>query len=268
MGILRVKDGFDYSGAIGEDNIAENMVENTAEDVVYEGDEDGEDSVTEAIDETNAEENVSMHPGNKKTTLMRTASTSVPLESLAMANIEMFRDKQKKTGIIDVWWLYDDGGLTLLLPHILTTRKQFKSCKLRVFTLANRNHALDQQQRKMAMLLAKFRIDFTDVNIIPDVTKKADSSTKAEFEEVISGCDIPIQELKHNLEKTNRHLRLAELLRLHSSDSEMIVMTLPLPRRGQTSPALYMAWLDIMTRNLPTILLTRGNQEPVLTFYS
>ena len=38
-----------------------------------------------------------MHPGNKRTTLMRTASTSVPLESLAMANIEMFRDK-KKTG--------------------------------------------------------------------------------------------------------------------------------------------------------------------------
>ena len=67
---------------------------------------------------------------------------------------------------------------------------------------------------------------------------------------------------------SNRHLRLAELLRLHSSESEMIVMTLPLPRRGQTSPALYMAWLDIMTRNLPTILLTRGNQEPVLTFYS
>jgi len=208
-----------------------------------------------------------MHPGNKRTTLMRTASTSVPLESLAMANIEMFRDK-KKTGIIDVWWLYDDGGLTLLLPHILTTRKQFKSCKLRVFTLANRNHALDQQQRKMAMLLAKFRIDFTDVSIIPDVTKKAESSTKAEFEEIISGCDIPIQELKHNLERTNRHLRLAELLRLHSSDSEMIVMTLPLPRRGQTSEALYMAWLDIMTRNLPTVLLTRGNQEPVLTFYS
>ena len=38
-----------------------------------------------------------MHPGNKRTTMMRTASTSVPLESLAMANIEMFRDK-KKTG--------------------------------------------------------------------------------------------------------------------------------------------------------------------------
>ncbi len=28
----------------------------------------------------------------------------------------------KRTGTIDVWWLYDDGGLTLLLPYILTTR--------------------------------------------------------------------------------------------------------------------------------------------------
>ena len=139
----------------------------------------------------------------KPTTFMRTASKSVPKGSVAMANIEMFRDN-KKTGIIDVWWLYDDGGLTLLLPHILTTRKQFKSCKLRVFTLANQNHGLDQQQRKMAMLLSKFRIDFTDVNIIPDVTKKADSSTKAEFEELISGCDVSVQELTHNRERTNR----------------------------------------------------------------
>ena len=47
-------------------------------------------------------------------------------------------------------------------------------------------------------------MDFTDVTIIPDVTKKADSSTKAEFEELISGTDVPIQELKHNLERTNR----------------------------------------------------------------
>merc|ERR1719310_1121065 len=110
-----------------------------------------------------AEENVNMHPGNKRTTLMRTASTSVPLESLAMSNIEMFRDK-KKTGIIDVWWLYDDGGLTLLLPHILTTRKQFKSCKLRVFTLANKNDQIDLETRNLASMLSRFRIDFESVN--------------------------------------------------------------------------------------------------------
>ena len=61
------------------------------------------------------------------------------------------------------------------------------------------------------MLLAKFRIDFTDVSIIPDVTKKADSSTKAEFEELISGCDVPIQELKHNHSKHVCHIKTPQI---------------------------------------------------------
>ena len=51
-------------------------------------------------------------------------------------------------GNIDVWWLYDDGGLTLLLPYILTTRAQFADCSLRVFALANRRDELDRETRK------------------------------------------------------------------------------------------------------------------------
>ena len=66
----------------------------------------------------------------------------------------------------------------------------------------------------------------------------------------------------------HRHLRLAELVRAYSSESELVVMTLPLPRRGSTSAALYMTWLDIMTKDMPPVLLVRGNQQSVLTFYS
>ena len=51
-------------------------------------------------------------------------------------------------GNIDVWWLYDDGGLTLLLPYILTTRAQFADCSMRVFALANRRDELDRETRK------------------------------------------------------------------------------------------------------------------------
>lgn len=83
-------------------------------------------------------------------------------------------------------------------------RKQFKTCKLRVFSLANKSDQLDKQQIQMATLLAKFRIDFSDVIIIPDVTKKADPKTKAEFDEMISGCDIDKEELNNEREKTNR----------------------------------------------------------------
>lgn len=44
--------------------------------------------------------------------------------------------------------------------------------------------------------------------------------------------------------------------------------TLPIPRKGLCSASLYMAWLDTLTKDLPPILLLRGNQESVLTYYS
>ena len=48
-----------------------------------------------------------------------------------------------------------------------TFRKQFSDCKLRVFSLANRKDELDRETRNMAALLAKFRIDFSSVLVIP-----------------------------------------------------------------------------------------------------
>merc|ERR1719378_1729996 len=90
----------------------------------------------------------------------------------------------KRSGNIDVWWLYDDG-LSLLLPYILTTRQQFGDCKLRVFTLANRKDELDRETRNMAALLAKFRIEFSSVVVIPDVTKRASEASRDTFNAVI-----------------------------------------------------------------------------------
>ena len=44
--------------------------------------------------------------------------------------------------------------------------------------------------------------------------------------------------------------------------------TLPMPRKGLCSAGLYMAWLDTLSRDMPPMLLLRGNQENVLTYYS
>lgn len=43
--------------------------------------------------------------------------------------------QKRKMGQIDVYWLYDDGGLTLLLPYIISTRRQWSACKLRYIGL-------------------------------------------------------------------------------------------------------------------------------------
>ena len=79
----------------------------------------------------------------------------------------------------------------------------------------------------MISLLSKFRIDYSDVTVIPDVTKKAKDATKAEFKTILDGItnDKPDEsELVAHKEKTNRHLRLAELLRENSAKSEMVIM--------------------------------------------
>ncbi|GFS33674.1 bumetanide-sensitive sodium-(potassium)-chloride cotransporter [Nephila pilipes] len=187
-----------------------------------------------------------------------------------------FQRRQKK-GFIDVWWLYDDGGLTMLIPHILSTRSQWSGCKLRIFALANKKDELDREQRNMVALLNKFRIDYSDVTVIPDIVKPPEESSKKEFEALITkwqgdGNDsrffISESELCALKDKTNRHIRLSELLHKYSKHSSLIAMTLPMPRKSVCSAALYMAWLETLTKDMPPFLLIRGNQTSVLTFYS
>lgn len=96
-----------------------------------------------------------------------------------------FTKKQDKGAVIDVWWLYDDGGLTLLLPYIISTRRNWNTCRLRVFALANKNSELEFEQRSMASLLSKFRIDYSDLILLPDITKKPEESTVKFFEDLI-----------------------------------------------------------------------------------
>jgi solute carrier family 12 sodium/potassium/chloride transporter 2 len=197
-------------------------------------------------------------------------------------NLTQFERKQKK-GTIDVWWLYDDGGLTLLLPYIVSTRRNWSASKLRVFALANKKDQLEFEQRNMASLLAKFRIDYSDLKVIPDITKKPRESSVSFFDSLISefkqteGTDgessaheraITQAELLAMHDKTNRHLRLRELVMENSLEANLVVMTLPMPRKNIVSAALYMAWLETLTRDMPPFLLVRGNQTSVLTFYS
>lgn len=71
--------------------------------------------------------------------------SSVPKEILD--RLSVFQKKQSK-GTIDVWWLYDDGGLTMLVPHIISLRSKWSQCKIRVFALTNRQMELEVEERK------------------------------------------------------------------------------------------------------------------------
>uniref|UniRef100_A0A8C7XWI5 Solute carrier family 12 member 3 n=2 Tax=Oryzias sinensis TaxID=183150 RepID=A0A8C7XWI5_9TELE len=200
---------------------------------------------------------------------------------------QQFKKKQGK-GSIDVWWLFDDGGLTLLIPYLLTNRSKWGDCRIRVF-IGGKINRIDHDRRAMATLLSKFRIDFSDINVLGDINTKPKKHNKLSFKELIEPYRLKEDDMEqeaaerlkaqepwritdNELElykaKTNRQIRLNELLREHSSSAKLIVISMPLARKGTVSSALYMCWLETLSKDLPPLLLVRGNHQSVLTFYS
>uniref|UniRef100_A0A674NS30 Solute carrier family 12 member 1 n=1 Tax=Takifugu rubripes TaxID=31033 RepID=A0A674NS30_TAKRU len=201
-------------------------------------------------------------------------------EQLMEASVQ-FKNKQPK-GTIDVWWMFDDGGLTLLLPYILTTRKKWKDCKMRIF-IAGQPERSELDKEEMRALLQKFRINCTDINVIDDIhmplkkfeemiepfrLHKSRDSEQADARQKEQPWKITDEELRTFEEKTNLQIRLNELLLANSRAANLIFVSLPIARKESISDYLYMAWLDILTQNLPPTLLIRGNHKSVLTFYS
>uniref|UniRef100_A0A671WZQ8 Solute carrier family 12 member 2 n=1 Tax=Sparus aurata TaxID=8175 RepID=A0A671WZQ8_SPAAU len=200
---------------------------------------------------------------------------------------QQFKKKQGK-GTIDVWWLFDDGGLTLLIPFLLTNRSKWGDCRIRVF-IGGKINRIDHDRRAMAMLLSRFRIDFSDIHVLGDINTKPKKHNKLTFKELIEPYRLKEDDMEqeaaerlkaqepwritdNELElykaKTNRQIRLNELLKEHSNAAKLIVMSMPLARKGTVSSALYMCWLETLTKDVPPLLLVRGNHQSVLTFYS
>ncbi|MEE6459730.1 hypothetical protein FKM82_000719 [Ascaphus truei] len=214
----------------------------------------------------------------------------VPLNTADQRLLDASLQFQKKQGksTVDVWWLFDDGGLTLLIPYLLTTKKKWKDCKIRVF-IGGKINRIDHDRRAMATLLSKFRIDFSDIVVLGDINTKPKKENVAAFDEMIEPFRLREDEKEQDVAdkmkeeepwritdneielykaKTHRQIRLNELLKEHSSTANVIVMSLPVARKGAVSSALYMAWTEALSKDLPPILLVRGNHQSVLTFYS
>uniref|UniRef100_A0AAY3ZWS9 Solute carrier family 12 member 3-like n=1 Tax=Denticeps clupeoides TaxID=299321 RepID=A0AAY3ZWS9_9TELE len=197
----------------------------------------------------------------------------------------IFQNKQgKKT--IDVYWISDDGGLTLLVPYLLTRRKRWNRCKVRVF-IVGEQQTMEKDRQEMVSLLQRFRLDVHEVIVMTDSDRPPISKNMKRFEENIAPFRLrdedheqgTIHELKRlspwkvsdkDLDalrlKSERKVRLNEIIRRNSKHAGLVIV-LPVPQSDCPS-SLYMAWLDALTRGLycPALLI-RGNQQNVLTFY-
>uniref|UniRef100_A0A8C9WPE6 Solute carrier family 12 member 2 n=1 Tax=Scleropages formosus TaxID=113540 RepID=A0A8C9WPE6_SCLFO len=273
--VLRLKEGLDVSHIQGQDELLSSQEKSS-----------GMKDIVVSIDMSKDSDGDSSKPSSKATNKSPTLPLNMADQKLLEAS-QQFQKKQGK-GTVDVWWLFDDGGLTLLIPYLLTNKKRWKECKIRVF-IGGKINRIDHDRRAMATLLSKFRIDFSDITVLGDINTKPKKKNVAAFEEMIEPyklreddmeqeaaeklkADEPWRITDNELElykaKTNRQIRLNELLKEHSSTANLIVMSMPLARKGAVSSALYMSWFETLSKDLPPILLVRGNHQSVLTFYS
>ncbi|XP_031160232.1 solute carrier family 12 member 3-like [Sander lucioperca] len=194
-------------------------------------------------------------------------------------------DQGKKT--IDIYWIADDGGLTLLVPYLLTRRKRWQNCKVRVFIVGDEQN-MEESRTEMLRLLDRFRFGFKDVTVMTDSEKHPQAKNLERFEDSVASFrlydeqqdGVLAQELRENApwkisdkefeafrQKSETKVKLNEIIRRNSIYAGLVVVSLPVPHSDCTS-ALYMAWLDTLTCGLHCpVVLIRGNQEDVLTFY-
>ncbi|XP_056275589.1 solute carrier family 12 member 2-like isoform X2 [Pseudoliparis swirei] len=284
VAILRLQDGLDVSHIQGQDEIVS----------PHEKRPGGKKEVVVSViltKESDSDSCPSKTTSSQSSPLiMRAPETKCPLslsDQRLLDTSQQFKRKQGK-GTIDVWWLFDDGGLTLLIPFLLTNRSKWNDCRIRVF-IGGKINRIDHDRRAMATLLSRFRIDYSDIHVLGDINTKPKKHNKLSFKELIEPYRLKEDDMEqeaaerlkaqepwritdNELElyraKNNRQIRLNELLKEHSSAAKLIVMSMPLARKGTVSSALYMCWLETLSKDLPPLLLVRGNHQSVLTFYS
>ncbi|XP_076771768.1 solute carrier family 12 member 3 isoform X3 [Arvicanthis niloticus] len=226
-----------------------------------------------------------MHEGLNVSEVLQTHVPEALVQEEQASTI--FQSEQgKKT--IDIYWLFDDGGLTLLIPYLLHRKKRWGKCKIRVFVGGQINR-MDEERKAIISLLSKFRLGFHEVHVLPDINQKPQAEHTKRFEDMITpfrlndgfkdeatvaemrrDCPWKIsdEEINKNRIKSLRQVRLNEILLDYSRDAALIILTLPIGRKGKCPSSLYMAWLETLSQDLrPPVLLIRGNQENVLTFY-
>uniref|UniRef100_A0A674IJW4 Solute carrier family 12 member 3 n=1 Tax=Terrapene triunguis TaxID=2587831 RepID=A0A674IJW4_9SAUR len=192
-----------------------------------------------------------------------------------------FQAQQKKR-CVDVYWLFDDGGLTLLVPYLLSRRKRWSRCRVRVFISGHLGSA-EQQRQEIQLLLSKFRLGFSEVLVLPHVAwhlkefedlvapfrlnegQRSPEATEALRRE--TPWKVSDEDLRVYRKKSEQQVRLHEILQENSRNAALIVI-LPVVRKGACPSALYMAWLETLSRDLrPPVAFIRGNQQDALTFY-
>ncbi|XP_022163508.1 bumetanide-sensitive sodium-(potassium)-chloride cotransporter-like [Myzus persicae] len=175
-----------------------------------------------------------------------------------------FEQKKRNHGTVDVWWLYNDGGLSLIIAFILKHSTTWKNCKFRIYGVTNKIECLSEEKHKLKQLLSLYRIDYDYLEIILANTTGPTTMTYFNYflERAVSKEN---QFDDYNLQKEHiaETLFLRDLIELHSFNSDLIILTTP--KNNEDINILFMSWIETISRGLPPCIIIIGSTQSVLT---
>jgi len=197
-------------------------------------------------------------------------------------------------GIIDVWWIVDDGGLVLLIPYLLLMSPVWKksgrcTSRIRLFVvLSNVMENPDRLEIAVARHLERARIKISSVRVV-DMSETTIANDMRGAQRRIAGDswktvgetfdpdallrqthDMELQNnSNHNssLEEEKRTITAKAFNRelvLNSSNANLIVTNLPLVSVMKNSSE-FLSYVDTVCDTLENVLLVRGSGAQVIT---
>uniref|UniRef100_A0A8C5FHP9 Solute carrier family 12 member 10, tandem duplicate 1 n=1 Tax=Gadus morhua TaxID=8049 RepID=A0A8C5FHP9_GADMO len=149
-------------------------------------------------------------------------------------------------------------GLTLLVPYLLTRRKNWGQSKVRVFILGDEQN-MEEGLKRFEDIVAPYRLN----------EEQQDGASESELKTL---CPLKISDKEMEALRTKVcvmyiSVTLTKPQAVPHCVGVTLSRSLPVPQTD-CPMSLYMAWLEALTSGLHCpVVLIRGNQQNVLTFY-
>ena len=86
---------------------------------------------------------------------------------LVCHNVKDFpTNHEPQAGYIDVWWIKHDGGLLLLITHMLKKHKVWRHCHVRLHLITETGVNVNHLKKRMHMLLQRINISASVEDVI------------------------------------------------------------------------------------------------------
>lgn len=170
---------------------------------------------------------------------------------------------------IHIYWILDDGGITLLIPFLMKKAPYWSSqCKkVQLIGLCSKLNEGPSKLAELKDLLTKFRFSWeADVQCLCDDDNLSGEPARHTIEKYEN---LPgVQKIGKQKQEvwTNKWLRIGEILKENTDTvkAAIIYITMPFPRSWM-EPRDYMGWCEMLTTHERPIVFIRGNGHDVMT---